>query len=295
MVVEAPDDDDDDESEDDEDEAMHDSDDASITTDTITSRGSNSSVGDMPSSPKPTKAETRATKRAAKAARSQSKACKNRKKHVINVRSEDVSFVAEVLHGDSRDNGNGNRDRNRDGAADDVEPHPIAWDKTFEDVINGNLGFMSSMKEHRKQLLRSTQQQRKASARGRKRRVSERHGDDADDEDDETETLLAAALMKLGVNVNGKHHQNPGGAGHADGRKGTKKAITTAQASILASLKALIRDDLERFENQQKETCVRAGGFWRYAGRAIFDRMTAIARTVDWQTGAKLKQKQKDE
>lgn len=32
------------------------------------------------------------------------------------------------------------------------------------------------------------------------------------------------------------------------------------------------------------------GGFWRYVGRPVFDRMTEVARSIDWGTGRIIKQ-----
>ena len=278
-----------------EDEENGEDDDAMTVTDTTASTTDESECHRM-GPPKLTKAEMRAIKKASKAARSQSKAAKNQKKHVINVRAEDVSFVTKVLHGDATD-------AEGPGAA----THPLASDKTIEEVIARNMGFLSSIDEHKKMLLSSIAQRRRtdrdrrkslsASSSGgpKKRRFSERvHDDDADD--DEMEDLLVAALVKLGVEADHAHSGSCGAPAGAtvpgSARKngvGPKKAAGCT-SSIVAALKVLVRDDLERFENEQRETCIRAGGFWRYVGRPVFERMTRIAKEVNWKTGMKLKE-----
>jgi hypothetical protein len=244
--------------------------------------------------PKLTKAEMRAIKKASKAAKSQSKAAKNQKKYVISVRAEDVTFVAKILHGDTADT--------------EAATHPLASDKTIEEVIARNMGFLSSIDEHKKMLLSSIAQRRKserdrrksssASVGPKKRRFSER-GLEADHaEDEEMEDLLVAALVKLGVEA---EHARSGGSTAASGiaHHGSSSAKKNGLGanksvggliSVVTSLKALVRDDLEKFDNEQRETCIRAGGFWRYVGRPVFERMTQIARELDWKTGMKFKE-----
>lgn len=266
----------------------HDTDDVDTVTETTGSTMDESERHHMGS--KMTKAETRAMKKASKAAKSQSKAVKNQKKHIVNVRAETVAFVAEVLHGDAA---------NSDGAT-----HPLASDKNIEEVIARNMGFLASIDDHKRTLLSSIAQRRKSDRDRRrssnmsvkKRRFSERGQLPDDEEDDEMEDLLVAVMIKLGVN--GEHARGCGptiavAAMHnANAKKNKASNASSAHqvSDIIKSLKALVRDDLERFENEQRETCVRAGGFWRYVGRPVFERMTQIARELDWKTGMKLKE-----
>ncbi|EXJ55867.1 hypothetical protein A1O7_08798 [Cladophialophora yegresii CBS 114405] len=274
-------------------------DDAQTVTDTTASTAEDSERA-LTASAKLTKAEIRAMKKASKAAKSQSKAAKNQQRHVINVRTEDVSFVAKVLHGDAAD---------AEGPASAT--HPLATDRTIEEVIARNMGFLSSIDDHKKALLSSIAQRRRsdrdrrksastASSGGpKKRRFSERVNDD-DPAEDEMEDLLVAVLGKLGVDV--EHARSCGtplavpivnGGSAKKNRAGVDKGVVCRPhqiTSIIASLKGLVRDDLERFENEQRETCVRAGGFWRYVGRPVFERMTQIAKELDWKTGMKLKE-----
>lgn len=284
-----------------DDDTLAENDDAQTLTDTATS-----SAGDGVPPPKLTKAEARAMKKAAKAQKSQSKAFKNQQKHVVGVRTEDVTLVETVLHGDK---------------ANTPDTHPLASDKTIEEVIARNMGFMSSIEEHKKALLNSITQRRRSEKERRKssiatasnassgtpgakkRRYSQGLAEDGAEED--MEDLLVAALCKLGVDAShirsgsggsgaaGSVKRGGGGGTTATANKGGSSASPSQVSSIVASLKALVRDDLERFENEQRETCVRAGGFWRYVGRPVFERMTVIARELDWKTGTKLKE-QKD-
>lgn len=245
-----------------------------------------------------TKAEKRALKRAAKAAKSQSKAAKNQAKYTISVKTEDVELVNTVLHGD---------------VTPTTETHPLAQDKSIEEVIKRNMGFVSSIEEHKKQLMASIALRRKndrerrnatlAVADNKKRRfsaLSHSSYNDEDDEDDETETLLTAVLTKLGIDR--EHVKSGGGSanvkkniGKSPSMSGTPSASCTGSRSanrqaIVGNLKTLVKDDLEKFENDHRETCIRAGGFWRYVKKPVFERMTKIAEEVDWKTGAKLKE-----
>ncbi|KIV93445.1 hypothetical protein PV10_04658 [Exophiala mesophila] len=257
-------------------------------TSTITST---SSTSPLPTTvTKLTKAELRAQKKAAKMAKSTSKAAKNQAKHIVTVRSEDVDAVNRILHGEADQ-----QTRNT---------HPLASDKTIEEVIARNMGFMSSIQAHKKALMNSIAQRRR-SRREKDRRKSQRGRlsvaaeDELNEEAEELETLLTAVLVKLGVGeqdvqaVRSSHVQlgsakknnfvSTNGNGNGD-------AISTAnRLSIVANLKTLVKDDLERHENEQRETCIRAGGFWRYVGKPVFDRMTQVAEQLDWKTGAKNK------
>ncbi|KAI1610937.1 hypothetical protein EDD36DRAFT_490159 [Exophiala viscosa] len=220
--------------------------------------------------PKLTKAEIRAQKKAAKAAKSQSKAAKNQKKHTINVRSEDVALIARILHGDS--------------AANSADTHPLASDKEIDDVIKRNLGYVSNIEAHKKQLLSSIALKRRA----------DRRPSQADEKDEEWENILAAILTKLGIEAAHISASVPSGAGSKKENRRSQRSSEEASAlpmTIVANLKVAVKEDLERFINEQKETCVRAGAFWRYVGKPIFDRMTRIAMEVDWKTGMKLKER----
>ncbi|RMZ76963.1 hypothetical protein DV737_g4586, partial [Chaetothyriales sp. CBS 132003] len=92
----------------------------------IINNGLANSPATMPPSPasataatpsaKLSKAALRATKRAAKQAKSQLKAAKNQTKHTVSVKSADVQFVAEVMHGKMGCGGSSNGARKKGGA-----------------------------------------------------------------------------------------------------------------------------------------------------------------------------------
>lgn len=256
---------------------------------------------------KPTKAEKRALKRAAKAVKSQNKAFKNQAKHTISIKTQDVELVNTVLHGDANSTG---------------DTHPLASDKTIEEVIQRNLGYASSIEEHKRQLMssiglrrRDERERRNAtpSAKDNKKRrfsaVSQSSHNEEDEEDEETENLLTAVLTKLGVDREHIKSGGTGGRGNTNLKKNVGRhpstggssacnnhsANTAHRLSIVGNLKRLVKDDLEKFDNDQRETCVRAGGFWRYVGKPVFDRMTIIAGQLDWKTGAKLKERNVEE
>lgn len=256
---------------------------------------------------RPTKAEKRALKRAAKAVKSQNKAFKNQARHTISVKTQDVEFVNTVLHGE---------------ASPSSATHPLASDKTIEEVIQRNLGFVSHIEAHKRQLIHSIGVRRRDERRNatpnpkdsKKRRfsaVSNNSHQDEDEEDEETENLLIAVLMRLGIDREQIKLSGSAGRGNTNLRKSLGKypsmsgASSTApgnnhsspaahRLSLVGSLKRLVKEDLEKFENDQRETYIRAGGFWRYVGKPVFDRMTTIAGELDWKTGVKLKERNGD-
>ncbi|RVX75055.1 hypothetical protein B0A52_01332 [Exophiala mesophila] len=262
-------------------------------TSTITSTSSTSPFPTTTTIPKLTKAELRAQKKAAKMAKSTSKAAKNQAKHIVTVRSEDVDAVNRILHGEA------------DQQARNT--HPLASDKTIEQVIARNMGFMSNIQEHKKALMNSIAQRRRTQ-REKDRRKSQRGRlsvaaeDELNEEAEELETLLTAVLVKLGVGEQDVHAVRQHRSSHhvqlGSAKKNNNNNVvstngdansTANRLSIVANLKTLVKDDLERHENEQRETCVRAGGFWRYVGKPVFDRMTQVAEQLDWKTGAKNK------
>ena len=60
-----------------------------------------------------------------------------------------------------------------------------------------------------------------------------------------------------------------------------------ASTAVAVKLRNAIKVDLEKHENEVHMRYVRAGGFWRYVGKTVFERMTDIARELDVSTGEK--------
>ena len=60
---------------------------------------------------------------------------------------------------------------------------------------------------------------------------------------------------------------------------------------MLAQLRVAIGEDLKKHENEQRMTCIRAGGFWRYVGKGVFERMMRVGERIDWRTGVIIREK----
>jgi len=87
----------------------------------------------------------------------------------------------------------------------------------------------------------------------------------------------------------------------APGRKRASSALTISPSplafsskpvmAIAAKLRAAIKTDLEKHENEVHARYVRAGGFWRYVGKTVFERMTEIAAELDVGSGERWEKK----
>ena len=234
--------------------------------------------------PKLTAAEKRVQKKAAKDQKAQSKAAKNQLKHNVSVKQEDIDNVKNVLHGDQEDETSGSG-------------HPLATDKSIEDVIARNRSFVANIREHRKDLLRAIGGRRKSDKERRRlrKRASDQNGqiNSITAEDEETEELVNAILVKLGVAVQVVESKSSTTTPTTSPKAAT--FADKARVDITEKLRAAIKDDLEKHENEQRQTCIRAGGFWRYVGRSCFERMTEIAERIDWRTGEIRKDESLDE
>jgi len=206
------------------------------------------------------------------------------------VRTEDVERVRKVLHGDQEDQTGG-------------KGHPLATDKTIEQVIERNMSFVANIQEHKRYLLQSVAGRRKSDKEkkrlNRMRRVSEHRGGCGGrsnvghivDDITETEDLINAILIKLGVPVSTGNGKKGGISTCSSFSSRTPKPTTpkpnskgpSARDAIVEKLKDAITEDLEKHENEQRQTCVRAGGFWRYVGKPVFERMTEVASRIDWK------------
>lgn len=243
---------------------------------------------------KPTKAELRTAKREAKDAKSRRKSLKNQSKHIgIALRAVDIESVATILHGE----------QNTD------ESHPLASDKCIEDVMERNRRYVTSINEHKALLLkevgrtRRVEQERTRKARKRKERGSISDGSgqaghlgaDGIVMDEEQEALVNAVLIRLDIALDAV------GDGNATLAlpPGTPKRVSGGRSSqeksiVLAQLRVAIAEDLLKHENEQRQTCIRAGGFWRYVGRPVFVRMMDVTERIDWKTGTLIKPPRKD-
>lgn len=219
----------------------------------------------------PSKAEQRAYKKAIKHEKSLKKSAKNSERHILSIRQSDIDAVTTALHGNQSDTSTGTG-------------HPLATDQDLEDVIERNRRFVANIQEHKVYLRRSVRTARHAT---NSRRSSRKKGKTPDAEEssveDEAEEVVNGALRDLGIQVSVT-------ASKGSESRDSFAAMPPARiAAVAVKLRTAIREDLEKHENEQRSTCIRAGGFWRYVGRPVFDRMTEVARCIDWRTGRILK------
>lgn len=250
---------------------------------------------------KPTKAEVRAQKKAKKSAKSQTKALKNQNRNLALITTADVKRVAQVLHGDEAD-------IIHDGSA-----HPLVTDRTIEDVINRNLNFVKNIQVHKQYLFRSVAAGRKENKERKRLKKRESQGETLEDRV-EMEEVVSAIMIQLGVSAcivsaSSGSGTNSGSmsapfrtnSAIAPGRKRASSALTVSPSpsafsnkpvmAIAAKLRAAIKTDLEKHENEVHARYVRAGGFWRYVGKTVFERMTEIAAELDVGSGERWEKK----
>lgn len=255
---------------------------------------------------KPTKAEVRAQKKAKKSAKSQSKALKNQNKHFASITLTDVDNIAQILHGEEKDT-------TLNGAA-----HPLATDKTIEDVITRNLNFVKNIRAHKEYLFRSVATGRKEAKERKRLKKKEGTGESTEDAV-EMDEVVSAIMIKLGISPKvvlasvstpcNTSNSTPLRSTNNTFSSGRKRAAptynvtpvspctrdnngTTRSAVLIATkLRNAIKVDLEKHENEAHARYVRAGGFWRYVGKTVFERMTDIARDLDVSSGEKWEKK----
>lgn len=250
-------------------------------------------------SKKPTKAEVRAQKKAKKSAKSQTKALKNQNRNLASITSADVERVAQVLHGDEAD-------IIHDGSA-----HPLVTDKTIEDVINRNLNFVKNIQVHKQYLFRSVAAGRKETKERKRLKKRESKGETMEDTV-EMEEVVSAIMIQLGVSPcvvsasSGSGISSMGAPFRTNnaitpGRKRASSALAISPSpsafsnksvmAVVTKLRAAIKTDLEKHENEVHARYVRAGGFWRYVGKTVFERMTEIAAELDVGSGERWEKK----
>jgi hypothetical protein len=223
------------------------------------------------------KAEQRAYRKAIKHEKSLKKSAKNSERHTIALCQSDIDAVTKALHGDLTDTRNGTG-------------HPLATDHNLEDVIERNLHFVANIQEHKVYLRRSVRTARRTTNGQKKSRKNGRLSNaDESSADHESEELVRGVLLELGIDLSATENERP------DSRDSFSTTPPAKIAAVVRKLRTAILEDLEKHENEQKQTCIRAGGFWRYVGKPVFDRMTEVARCIDWRTGSIIKDGAEDE
>jgi hypothetical protein len=220
----------------------------------------------------PSKAEQRAYKKAMKHEKSLKKSAKNSERHILSIRQSDIDAVTTALHGNHTDTSTGTG-------------HPLATDQDLSDVIQRNRRFVANIQEHKVYLRRSVRLARRATNSQRKSRKRGKTADvDEASMEDEAEEVVKGVLLELDIDMSSTASKRP------DRRDSFCATPPARIAAVVQKLRIAIHEDLEKHENEQRSTCIRAGGFWRYVGRPVFDRMTEVARCIDWRTGRIIKE-----
>jgi len=63
---------------------------------------------------------------------------------------------------------------------------------------------------------------------------------------------------------------------------------TKERKELVAKLVAAVKEDIEVITREEKETEMRAEGFWRWAGKTAFQNIMRTRDTLDWATGQKI-------
>ncbi|KAL8769936.1 MAG: hypothetical protein Q9209_004183 [Squamulea sp. 1 TL-2023] len=85
------------------------------------------------------------------------------------------------------------------------------------------------------------------------------------------EILMTVILQKLGI------APNPKGS--------SKERIT-----LVRQLQSAIRDDIDKVENENRDTMMRMAGYWRYVNRKTYNIMVRNNQIWDWVTGQRLEE-----
>ncbi|KAL8669097.1 MAG: hypothetical protein Q9168_006299 [Polycauliona sp. 1 TL-2023] len=62
------------------------------------------------------------------------------------------------------------------------------------------------------------------------------------------------------------------------------------RVALLKQLRGVIRDDLDKVENENRDTMMRMAGYWRYVNRKTFNFMVRNQQIWDWTTGQRLEE-----
>ncbi|KAL8809468.1 MAG: hypothetical protein Q9200_003395 [Gallowayella weberi] len=73
--------------------------------------------------------------------------------------------------------------------------------------------------------------------------------------------------------------------------------VTTSKQrnSLLKQLRIVIKDDINKVENENRDTMMRMAGYWRYVNRKTYNYMVRENKIWDWATGQKLEELEEEE
>ncbi|KAL8862168.1 MAG: hypothetical protein Q9178_001624 [Gyalolechia marmorata] len=66
-------------------------------------------------------------------------------------------------------------------------------------------------------------------------------------------------------------------------------------AALLRQLRSVIRDDIDKVGNENRDTMMRMAGYWRYVNRKTYNFMARNNQIWDWVTGQKLEEIEEEE
>jgi len=164
---------------------------------------------------------------------------------------------------------------------------------------------------HKQYLFRSVAAGRKENKERKRLKKRESKGETMEDTV-ETEEVVSAIMIQLGVSAcvvsasSGSGNSSLGAPFRTNnaitpGRKRASSALAISPSpsafgnktvmAVVTKLRAAIKTDLEKHENEVHARYVRAGGFWRYVGKTVFERMTEIAAELDVGSGERWEKK----
>ncbi|KAL8630666.1 hypothetical protein Q9189_003589 [Teloschistes chrysophthalmus] len=75
----------------------------------------------------------------------------------------------------------------------------------------------------------------------------------------------------------------------------TSTHATRERVNLVRQLRNAIRDDLDKVDNENRDTMTRMAGYWRYVNRKTYNYMVRHNHIWDWATGQKLEEVEEDE
>ncbi|KAI4255788.1 MAG: hypothetical protein LQ352_002388 [Teloschistes flavicans] len=87
---------------------------------------------------------------------------------------------------------------------------------------------------------------------------------------------ITLILVQLGISITSTH-------------------ATRQRVNLVKQLRNAIRDDVEKVDNENRDTMTRMAGYWRYVNRKTYNYMVRNNHIWDWATGQKLEEVEEDE
>ncbi|KAI4277579.1 MAG: hypothetical protein LQ337_001652 [Flavoplaca oasis] len=79
-----------------------------------------------------------------------------------------------------------------------------------------------------------------------------------------------------------------------DIKPGSKRS-SKERVALLKQLRIAIRDDIDKVENEDRDTMMRMAGYWRYVNRRTYNFMVRHKQIWDWATGQTLEEIEEEE